>query len=281
MGPPPRPASSHQGQDMTLTLPPIQTSSDQSRSVEAMVMSINFMNKIRVLGKIAPPLRNPGPTSPTHAVRGALVAIEGDDTPVVKGLAVWLENFLNRSGEASARVESGPRTPSADVSSVGFRDYLDVVHTWHGKSKDIIEYITSPPPNKEEQKEEPNGESMASPMLPVKPVCIIPTFQLHAADVFASHVPIQDAYSPADHWQWMATLWRGIVGPDVTIYVSDVSREELAKEKLVEVKEEVKVVIVRKLKGSEKIDESALRRVGFELGEWIRTVGAVREDAGH
>lgn len=281
MGPPPRPPHSHQGPDMTLTLPPIQTGSDQSRSVEAMVMSINFINKIKVLGKIAPPLRSPSLTSPIHAVRGALVAIEGDDGPVVNGLAVWLENFLNRSGEVTSRVEASPQTPSPDASSVTFMDYLNVVHMWHEKTKEIVEFITKPVPSAEENKEETNGEGLSSPGPSNKPVCIIPTFQLHASDVFASRVPIQDAYSPADHWQWMATLWRGIVGPDVTIYVSDVSREELAKEKLVEVKEDAKVVVVRKLKGSERIDESALRRVGFELSEWIRTIGAVREDAGH
>jgi HMG box factor len=32
-------------------------------------------------------------------------------------------------------------------------------------------------------------------------------------------VPIADAYAPVDHWQWMATLWRGVVGADLVVYV--------------------------------------------------------------
>jgi len=32
-------------------------------------------------------------------------------------------------------------------------------------------------------------------------------------------MPINDAYSPVAHWQWLATLWRGCAGPDVTVVI--------------------------------------------------------------
>ncbi|KAL2184859.1 hypothetical protein L209DRAFT_744144 [Thermothelomyces heterothallicus CBS 203.75] len=52
------------------------------------------------------------------------------------------------------------------------------------------------------------------------PIALLPSgFSLTLSDRFASALPISDAYAPVDHWQWMATLWRGIVGPDLVIYV--------------------------------------------------------------
>jgi HMG box factor len=52
------------------------------------------------------------------------------------------------------------------------------------------------------------------------PIALLPSgFALTLSDRFACAVPIVDAYAPVDHWQWMATLWRGIVGADLVVYV--------------------------------------------------------------
>ena len=51
------------------------------------------------------------------------------------------------------------------------------------------------------------------------PIVILPGYQLTHTDAFACSVDITDHYSPRDHWQWGATLWRGVVGPDITIAV--------------------------------------------------------------
>ncbi|KAI9877733.1 MAG: hypothetical protein M1823_007059, partial [Watsoniomyces obsoletus] len=32
-------------------------------------------------------------------------------------------------------------------------------------------------------------------------------------------MPIVDSYSPLAHWQWLATLWRGCIGPDVSVVI--------------------------------------------------------------
>ncbi|KAH6613355.1 hypothetical protein F5144DRAFT_607270 [Chaetomium tenue] len=60
----------------------------------------------------------------------------------------------------------------------------------------------------------------APPTTPRFPIAFLPSgFSLTLADRFACTVPIADAYAPVDHWQWMATLWRGVVGADLVIYV--------------------------------------------------------------
>lgn len=78
----------------------------------------------------------------------------------------------------------------------------------------------------------------------------------------------------------MATLWRGIVGPDVTVVVKDAASADnkddagraLGAGTGVEVRlADAKAIIVRT--GNTGVPDGALRRVGFEVGEWIRGVG--------
>ena len=153
------------------------------------------------------------------------------------------------------------------------------------------------------------------------PIALLPSWQLTHTDAFAVAVPITDAYSPMDHWQWHATLWRGTIGADATIAVASASEDQGAsppgtassgssgaassgtgggpgsasgsaetaaggkgrlvtgagKEKGaagagVDIRlEDSRAVIVQ---GGEKgVSEGALRRVGFEIGEWVRSWG--------
>lgn len=101
-----------------------------------------------------------------------------------------------------------------------------------------------------------------------KPIAILPLFSLHASNTYACRIPLTDTYAPNDHWSWNATQWRGVVGPDLTIYLKD--GEE--KGKMVEQIDEERLVVVRKAVDAE-IDGSTLRRVGFEVGEWVRAFG--------
>ncbi|KAK5012957.1 slightly ste11-like protein [Cryomyces antarcticus] len=359
MGPPPRPGQSHQQRmmiqgpsthDPTLTLPPLQTTGDQSRSVEAMVMSMPYIAKVKILNQIAPSLKSPGPTSPTPGVRGGIVAVEGDDIKAVKAL-----EFFEKGGEHVLRVMDGPKVPTRGGEPATLDGYLSVLLKWHAHSKEIIEFITTPvtatdsPPSASasvpavagQRKAETDAEkaviveidketltgtdtdtasnedamdtdgptaassaspkgtaepaptstaitiitttvnanpaptSPARPTTPttsLTPLILLPTYALHASNSYSSHIPITDFYSPADHWQWAATLWRGIVGPDVTVYIKDCGAEEMEREKSVEVKEELKCVLLRRLKGKE-VGETAARRVGFEVGKWVRGLG--------
>ena len=104
-----------------------------------------------------------------------------------------------------------------------------------------------------------------------------------------------------DHWQWGATLWRNVVGADVTVAVQGaVAAPDAAAaagsadgEKGgeqgggrngggggVEVRlEDARAVIVRgEREGG--AGEGGLRRVGFEIGEWVRGWEEREERAG-
>lgn len=65
----------------------------------------------------------------------------------------------------------------------------------------------------------------------------------------------------------MATLWRGIAGPDLTVYVTSVHGDGLVGG--VEVKADCKVIVVRVASGVTG-KEGMARRLGFEVLEFVR-----------
>ncbi|KAI7209569.1 hypothetical protein KC333_g8665 [Hortaea werneckii] len=188
---------------------------------------------------------------------------------------------------------------------------------------------TSPPPDKPSHDEEGEGESMQiDPPLPPppptssssssslankhntsKPVILLPNFSLHTSTAFALRIPIDPTsqYSAPDHWQWAATQWRGVVGPDLTIYVRDSSGGNgssasgiggetgatagsggrgrvVGGNGGVEMGEEGSLFVVRRTVGGGgggkrggEVEGSVLRRLGFEVGEWVRAFGGSGE----
>ncbi|KAF2214662.1 hypothetical protein CERZMDRAFT_36637 [Cercospora zeae-maydis SCOH1-5] len=118
----------------------------------------------------------------------------------------------------------------------------------------------------------------ASPSNSAKPVGIIANYSLHASNFFACHIPIEPyaQYSPKDHWEWTATHWRGIISPDLTIYVKDSTTTESGKP-AVEIMDPGNLFVVRRSKTEGKhgleIEPSTLRRLGFEVSEWVRGFG--------
>ena len=252
--PPRAKQGSHEGPQTGMALAPLQTGFSQdvstpSKAIEAMVMSIPSLNKVRVLTKCSPPLAIPGPTSPPHMVRGSLIAVEGIDDAALQIVVSHLSEVLERDGEYNVRVFS--RTENDALGShLSINEWLKVIRDYHAESADIIKYITTYPASKQlassvtdpQNPSEPRNDSEAMDVdkpsssketegeeeeekQPI-PIAIIPRYQLTLTDTAASKVPISDEYSPTDHWQWMATLWRGIIGPDVTIVVRSQSLEQ-------------------------------------------------------
>jgi hypothetical protein len=263
------------------------TNGSSPRSVEEVLSAFPYPNKIKLLGRITPPYKESGPESPApKESRGAIVAVEGDDLAAVDELSKWLKEYLIKQKEYEPRIADPPKVPSGDDKEGTFEEYLDLIKEWHGKSKEMIKFITTPIPSssssqdanmldKESVKDATSRkDSTTSPASPpsdasIKPVIILPTFQLQASVTYASRIPIQDAYSATDHWQWMATLWRGTVGPDLTLYVKTYDAKEGQTGAKPDMDDVVRCLTVFKEKEG-RFSEADLRRVGFEVSEWIQ-----------
>lgn len=259
------------------------------RSVEEVLSSFPYPNKIKLLGRITPPYKECDPANSAFSRnRGAIIAIEGDDSTPVHELSVWLDQYLVKQKEYSPRITEPPKAPEEGENDATFEDYLDLIKEWHGKSKEMIKYITTPilssPQDTSRSEKDPENEasgrkdSASPPNSPAsisttKPVIILPTFQLHASVAYASRIPIEDAYSATDHWQWMATLWRGTVGPDLTIYVKTYDAKDGFAGAKPDMDDTVRCLTVFKEKDG-KFAEADLRRVGFEVSEWIKGMGS-------
>jgi hypothetical protein len=249
-----------------------------------MVMTIPYLNKIKVLTKISPPLPNPGPTSPARETRGVVIVIEGADADLLAETGTFISSHLSQDpscavktwGTSPSRLTSisvaantemsdgvalpTPLSPIAEEKDA-FVEYLHIISDWHTKSREMIKYITTSPPS-----------PSPSPSTKILPIALVPSgFSLTTSDSFALSIPIEDSYAPVDHWQWMATLWRGIVGPDLTVYVCRVGREEMVKFGGVEIRGDCNSIVVRVPVG-EGVDEKTRRRLGFEVLEFVRGV---------
>jgi hypothetical protein len=263
--------------------------------VEEVLMNFPYQNKIKLLGRISLPYSETAPMSPVPRTRGVIIALEGDDVAAVKELSHWLHERLSKDTEADYRPRMADPPKMPNDNEVTFEDYLDLIKEWHTKSKEMVKYITtgeiSPSPSqdavmsdKDSDKEvaDVNRKDSAtpsdSPVLEaasttsaadssaIKPIIILPTFQLAASVAYAIRIPNQDAYSCIDHWQWMATLWRSIVGPDLTIYVK--THEKGAESSKPEMDDVVRCLTVGKERDGKFMDAD-LRRVGFEVSEFI------------
>ncbi|PLB38260.1 putative HMG box transcriptional regulator [Aspergillus candidus] len=318
---PPRPLrSAHSGppHDPSLTLPPLQTTATtpsamtpvtpfpkEGSSVEATVMTIPFLNKIKVISKIAPPL-TPSFREGAAQRRGAVIAVEGQDSKLVNAMVEHLNHVLQKEGKYQSRVFPGPKVPTGEKYSEpsqaghGTVDYIHTISGWNTVSKDIVRFVAPELPEAKSVDEESATPGMSPKTIIPKtaemhirspsqssdngsvsagsssgastcfvPVALVPQYQLTTADFFACSVPLNDSYAVLDHWQWMASLWRGCVGADITVYIRDCEKEELDRYggNPVEVRlQDARTVVLRRAAGSTRdLDEKALKRVGFEI----------------
>lgn len=278
----------------------------QAKGVEAMIMSIPWDNKIEMLCRVCRPLPAPRPGSPRTETRGPLIVIDGPRDEMLREVAATVEKALSSSEEVALRtwgendpdvevpeVPAGSRTHC--VMSRSFLSYFDRVAKWYERSNEIIQHITTQPgslPDDASQAEKrassegsvsgstkprSSTEPTEAPASTRVPVALVPTgFSLTLCDKFARAAPIADAYSPVDHWGWMANFWRGVMGPDLFVYVVPSTEEEMRRAAGVEIL--VHGVMVVRVEEGRVMSEKLKRRLAFEVVEWVRG-GTYRTEA--
>ena len=158
---PQRPYQNVPGQphpDPSLKLPPLQTTTpvmtpmtpypQEGSSVEATVMTIPFLNKIKVLAKISPPLL-PSFRDGTPPARGPVIAVDGQDPDLVQTAVEYLNNLLKKETKYHVRVFDGPEIkaprPTSAEGQMGDAtvDYLNTISAWHRISDEVIGFVKS------------------------------------------------------------------------------------------------------------------------------------------
>ena len=262
-------------------------------------MSMSILDKLAVFRKLY--MKLPSPTK-----RATIVAVEGDDAEAAREFADWLAETLSKDDEIQLDVVDGPKIPQRETLSK--RDLFNCVDEWDDKSVEIKDMVTtstrkssdtlrdsSTTIENTEQTDPASQESgidsrqgsmeLDSPATSTHPkqVVLLRTHSLTATNLFACRIPVTGDYGPENHWQWTACTWRDVIGPDMTVYLKDVDSSNGRDMVQVDILDARRLMLVRRLKSedaaSEKsdktsvvgVDAGALRRLGFEVGEWVRS----------
>lgn len=271
--------------------------SDNAPSFAAEVMRIPAERKVSTLMKLLRPL----PSS--DGGRGQVIAIEGPFEGSILGqVGQTVEQALQTSPSSDVRTWSGddgagsrkplesapPGAGPGQRPPMSIPDYCHRVFSWHEKSSQIIRHITmenragatAATPHSADGVNSPfvgspsimqnNGNRLASRT----PVALIKNgYCLTESDRFACNSSPAEHWSAPDHWQWAAMLWRGMVAPDLTVYVCPSHGEEIDQLGTVELQRALNLMLVRVPVGTEQLSEAIKRRVAFELMEWMADRG--------
>ncbi|KAK7948511.1 uncharacterized protein PG986_009397, partial [Apiospora aurea] len=285
----------------------------------------NYMYKLNMLRAISPPLRPPatpletrGPIIAIEGAADALGLLKEVAVVVEKALSIsgecvvrtWNGPSADESHGNSKSLSSSSPEQEMDGSEVGgtrsaqdssgqtpanpMANYMTQILKWHDTSAELVKFVTTNPAGGNPSTSSHDGGTTSAATKPEPspannsklPVAVLGTgYSLTQSDRYATTLPMKDAYQTEDHWKWVATLWRGIVGPDLTIYVK---LDEGRGSNCVEIVNPA-VVVVRvpgpaappsssspspdapaPAASEVHVDERLERRLGFEIMEWVR-----------
>lgn len=302
----------HSGFDESLRLPPLQTSMSPTHARHSMthmlpapnfelsspdeihsgnqeeaVMAIPLVRKLGLLSRMSRPIAasSPRDKSSSNYRRGAFVTVEGPNPRILHAVGQAVEKYLLACSEVHLRgwigdaeagdsaIESDRHYKRSDMEGSpdgdgSFPSYFRTVMSWQERSREITDFVS----RGEQQQQDERSKSADK----IAVALIKEGFSLTLADRFACTTPIADWFSPQDHWQWMASLWRGIPSPDLIVYAKPSDEEEIKQRGSVEFIKQAGLMVIR-ISDGKPVDEAIERRLSFELMEWIRE-GSFREE---
>lgn len=290
------------GSNSSFQLPPLRTSTppqpsglglrpamSRQGSFTAEVMQIPAERKLSTLMKVCRNL-------PSRSGRGQVIAVEGPiDGPALGQISHIVEQALQTCRNTCVRSWSGDdasvsaRSVSEGIGSgsiqshrppVSIPEYYTSIMGWHERSSQIVRHVTSESrdqvgtpsaegPLTSPYPGSPSTESRGGSRVQSTPVALIKDgYCLTESDRFACNSAGAENWTANDHWQWAAMLWRGIVAPDLTVYVCPSRSEDIEHMGSVDFQRQLNMMLVR-IPITLEVSESTRRRVSFEVKEWM------------
>ncbi|TWU78744.1 hypothetical protein ED733_006594 [Metarhizium rileyi] len=267
----------------------------------------NLCQKLRLLSTFTRPLPPEGRHGPHCNKRGAFIAIEGNiSQSLLNEVGLVIEKALVAGGDVALKtwssesevLERGFRKAKAARAAEAYREndgddverllshYFETILSWRQKSKQIAYHVTGgrvggyiqdQHHDKDSKVAQARSTEACTPpddernptIAPKTPVALVKGgFSLTISDRYASAIANSDEYSPLDHWQWTASLWRGTASPDLVVHVQE-SQDDASRPSVVDVSRNMGLMSVRVLAGK-SLDEEMERRMAFEVMEWMR-----------
>lgn len=253
-----------------------------------------------------------------HAQTHALAKANGNGSAPESGGNNADENKNSNNGNSAKGAPDGAVAVAATQKKTSGLVSPIVSHMarmlkWHKTSDDLVRYITSHPPapqqggggsDKDSGGAATTGTGTTNNPGPTPshrlPIALLSDgYSLTFSDRYAGALQVNDRYRAGEHWQWVAVLWRGIVGADLTVYVTRTPDEAQgggsgggnsntnsgsnnnnnnngngSSNGAVNVNNSLEIVgpgimVIRVPEGGH-VDEKLERRLGFEVAEWAR-----------
>jgi hypothetical protein len=239
----------------TIKLPPLQFSRlsiSTSQYIPSVPLAcIPIIQQIEDLSSILRPRSS-------ESSRNKVIAVDGLDKEAVRFTIRFLHDHIAKHTGLNVRVLSEPYF-QRDPESVNVPGYNEVVRHWDRLWDDVIRH---PVPN--------SAARHGSITVPRPNVDIIPFSPLMTTERAASQMSITDAYSNESHWRWVAGYWRGCERPDITVNILDSNGTLKDSEVLRVWGDDMNTLVVTKTNsGLAPFTAKQLRRVGFEVKEWL------------
>ncbi|KAK0389707.1 hypothetical protein NLU13_3280 [Sarocladium strictum] len=291
----PAPNSSYQLPPLRNSTPPqpsglgLRPALPRQGSFAAEVLNIPAERKLSHLMKVCRPL-------PARPGRGQIIAVEGPhEGPALCEISQVVEQALQTCRNTCVRswsgtdADSGARSTAEGAAGKGISgqkppvsipDYYTSIMKWHEKSNQITRHVSgeSRDPGQIQAGEDHSNPPpfMSSPTTDGRgpksqptPVALIKDgYSLTESDRFACNSADTENWSPNDHWQWAAFMWRGVVAPDLTVYVCPSRGEDIEHMGSVDFQRQLNMMLVR-VPITLEVSESTRRRVAFEVKEWM------------
>ncbi|KAI5855829.1 hypothetical protein BZA05DRAFT_389804 [Tricharina praecox] len=228
----------------------------------------SILEKARAISRICPPLSSMSvpPFGTPSVTRMPIITVDGDDVDLVSDLYHLLSRELEKSPIQQPLYHiDDPDDPLTVLSDAELEGLLDSTgELERDNDADAARYLTHVASWRRKSPE------IRSVLMQQQQIVLVNRYVLSRCEVAALRLDT-DGLSTLEHWQWCATVWKGCVGADMTIFVVALPDGGLAEEP-VRSKDGGKVVFVGKAGRRKEWGGKLMRRLVFDISELVRSL---------